>query len=467
MILLTALASCLAGCGSSSPAELPNAGKSTLFVPGILGFDMECVPILDGATTAVDISYGIPPPSLTFFKAPSGFQAIYEISVRARTEGNKELQSETSWQETTFVSTYTQTQRMDPIEHVRRVKVPPGRTTIQMRLEQTPESSSAVRTQTVDIPSPLATVPVAAKMYVQWRQPDGQIGPFVFFHIPSGLDSLRVAAKFFHLPLGGTITLHFAFEHFRYDTAVPRAPYLYASAIPFQHQFSTEDRGAFDTVLTAVANVIPTSAQTVGVMPLPTAESGLYRVSVRAVVPDGGDNGADTVISLRRVISIKGVTFPRPSTLDELVGPLRYIATEAEMDRILSAGNETEKRARFDVFWLSHAADRAAAAGLIKEYYTRVTDANRYFSSVKEGWRTDMGMVYIVLGPPASVSRVLGGEVWQYTFPGSAGATSFRFTAITITGDGVSLSDDVLSRDAIYEEQWTRMVSHWRRGETY
>ena len=40
--------------------------------------------------------------------------------------------------------------------------------------------------------------------------------------------------------------------------------------------------------------------------------------------------------------------------------------------------------------------------------------ANQYFTSFKEGWKTDRGMVYMVFGPPDTA--VLNGqqEIWEY-----------------------------------------------------
>jgi hypothetical protein len=39
------------------------------------------------------------------------------------------------------------------------------------------------------------------------------------------------------------------------------------------------------------------------------------------------------------------------------------------------------------------------------EYYTRVNYANVHFRGMREGWRTDMGMVYIIFGPPSDINR--------------------------------------------------------------
>ena len=55
------------------------------------------------------------------------------------------------------------------------------------------------------------------------------------------------------------------------------------------------------------------------------------------------------------------------------------------------------------------------------EYYRRLTFANAHFSNTySEGWKTDMGMVYILFGMPTNIERhpyemdTKPYEIWQY-----------------------------------------------------
>ena len=54
------------------------------------------------------------------------------------------------------------------------------------------------------------------------------------------------------------------------------------------------------------------------------------------------------------------------------------------------------------------------------EYYRRVEYANAHFKGYFKGWKSDMGMVYITLGPPDQVTRrpyemdSRPYEVWEY-----------------------------------------------------
>ncbi len=56
----------------------------------------------------------------------------------------------------------------------------------------------------------------------------------------------------------------------------------------------------------------------------------------------------------------------------------------------------------------------------MEEYYARVDYANKHFSHYIDGWRTDMGMVYIMFGAPNNVDRhpfdldAKPYEIWAY-----------------------------------------------------
>jgi hypothetical protein len=77
----------------------------------------------------------------------------------------------------------------------------------------------------------------------------------------------------------------------------------------------------------------------------------------------------------------------------------------------------------------------------MEEYYIRVQFANKNFAHYIEGWRTDMGMVYIIFGSPNNVDRhpfdidSKPYEIWsyydlnhQFTFVDQTGFGDYRLT---------------------------------------
>ena len=102
--------------------------------------------------------------------------------------------------------------------------------------------------------------------------------------------------------------------------------------------------------------------------------------------------------------------------LDELVEALRYIAFDKELEEIYASNSVAEKRQEFDGFWGSLVSNRRAAGNMIKQYYGRAEEANLFFTGHKEGWKTDRGMVYVMLGPPMYVEYAFDSQIWHYSY---------------------------------------------------
>ncbi|MGC8595033.1 MAG: GWxTD domain-containing protein [Candidatus Kryptoniota bacterium] len=93
-----------------------------------------------------------------------------------------------------------------------------------------------------------------------------------------------------------------------------------------------------------------------------------------------------------------------PAELDQELGPLRYIATDAEIDSLMS-GTFPDRQKKFLEFWIEQAhGDTIVADAMRNEFYKRVDFANERFRySITPGWKTDRGRIYIIYGPPDQV----------------------------------------------------------------
>ncbi len=107
--------------------------------------------------------------------------------------------------------------------------------------------------------------------------------------------------------------------------------------------------------------------------------------------------------------------------IDKAIAQLRYIANPDELDYIEEGKTEAEKTKRFIEFWKKKDPSPGNEENeVFEEYYRRVAYANESFSSYSEGWRSDRGMVFIILGAPNYVERhpfdydSKPYEVWQY-----------------------------------------------------
>jgi GWxTD domain-containing protein len=153
--------------------------------------------------------------------------------------------------------------------------------------------------------------------------------------------------------------------------------------------------------------------------------------------------------------------FPELTKLEHLLLPLRYITSRKEFDAI-SLSNEA--KLELDDFWLECGGSADKAKELIEKYYGRVEEANRYFSSYLEGWKSDRGLIHIVYGNPTKVVQKEGYETWIYGEENNLNTLSFSFKE---EQNYLSPNHYVLIRDPIYKNSWSRAVDSWRNGRIY
>ena len=148
--------------------------------------------------------------------------------------------------------------------------------------------------------------------------------------------------------------------------------------------------------------------------------------------------------------------FPKFKTPDELIEPLIYICTKVEFDNMINADS---KKTAFESFWISKTNSQERARRAIRNFYRRVEHANRVFTSYKEGWKTDQGMIYIVHGLPDQISRTATMERWVYH--SSDGAIEYRFDKVA---NLFTQFHYALQREKQSYKSWFREVANWRKG---
>ena len=103
--------------------------------------------------------------------------------------------------------------------------------------------------------------------------------------------------------------------------------------------------------------------------------------------------------------------YPRLAKVESLADPLVYICTKQEFARVKEA--KGDKKA-FDRVILGITGSPDRAKDFMRNYYKRVEWANSYFTSYKEGWKTDRGMIYILFGLPDELYKFADREIWTY-----------------------------------------------------
>lgn len=179
------------------------------------------------------------------------------------------------------------------------------------------------------------------------------------------------------------------------------------------------------------------------------SKAGIYAIHIRdAEVPEisllSFDNG-----------------FPYLTHPSQLVEPLRYLTSKKEFSLIVEG---TNPRKEVDQFWQRLAKDKEQARALIQAYYGRIQTANLWFSSDREGWRTDRGLVYTIFGPPGSVTIEKNKEMWLYGEEGNYMSWNFIFNKVD---NSFSQNDYKLLRSPNYKTFYHQAVETWREGRVF
>jgi GWxTD domain-containing protein len=148
--------------------------------------------------------------------------------------------------------------------------------------------------------------------------------------------------------------------------------------------------------------------------------------------------------------------YPRYARLKNLANPMIYICTSNEFEKIKAA--KGEKKA-FDKVILGITKDTERAKKFMKSYFRRVEWANELFTSYKEGWKTDRGMIYVIFGPPDEVYRSTDREIWNYKRPEFK--TNFEFVRSPSLFDPHNYA---LVRDRKYTQLWYEVIDLWRNA---
>ncbi|MDR1865905.1 MAG: GWxTD domain-containing protein [Bacteroidales bacterium] len=156
-----------------------------------------------------------------------------------------------------------------------------------------------------------------------------------------------------------------------------------------------------------------------------------------------------------------GASYPRENRTGKLVEPICYILSDPEYRKLQE---EPHPKEMMDKFWLSVTGSTDRGRMLIRVFYTRMSYANQYFTDVKEGWKTDRGIVYMIYGLPDNVLKSSDSETWEYSRKGQPAAVRFTFERKPLP-----YCDEyyALRRGDPQPTYWARAVDSWRNGKVF
>ena len=174
---------------------------------------------------------------------------------------------------------------------------------------------------------------------------------------------------------------------------------------------------------------------------------------------NGQDQGPDqgtgqTVDPLKRQRSDKEKLTAQRALRQELKGAYKtwleqdvaYIITDEERKAFKTLGNDEERDAFIENFWLRRNPNPDSPENEFREeHYRRIAYANEHYAAGKPGWKTDRGHIYIAYGPPDSIDAHPSGGNYQRSMEEGGGNTStfpfevWNYRYIESIGENVTL----------------------------
>ncbi|MDX1418757.1 MAG: GWxTD domain-containing protein [Rubricoccaceae bacterium] len=450
----------LGSCSGPSPLDSPDAGRSAAYAPGQPNFDLEARATLEDGAPGLDLLLSLPRASLVYTRQPDGFRARYRFEVALEAErGGPPVRL--TLDDTLRVPDFEATRSFRPVVREERVALAPGTYLVEATLVDEESGKEEGRRLRVEVPPP-AGDPAMSRIGLAIKRPGEGFEPQVALVVPTGFDSLRASVEVYRAPEDAALRLQL--DRLRADTTVARPPYwLSYSRASIQYRGLDLDGPPEDTLQVTTRDLGGAAEAVTVEVTLPPLDPGVYRLQMatRAAL------GAAPFAEEERLFAVREPDFPRLTEVDDLIAPLAYLASERELEAIADGATPAERRARFDAFWGSLFNDRNAAADVLRRYYERVEEANLLFTTYKEGWKTDRGMVYVVLGPPEFVETTPLEETWHYAFGSGQALSTYTFDRASTAElrPRTAFESWILVRSPAYEAAWRRAVQRWRAGQ--
>lgn len=343
--------------------------------------------------TKVDAYILVPYKNLQFVKSGQGFTAKYSVSVSVFDEKKENLIVEKSWNETINVIDFSQTtSKLNYNIGLKSFELKPG--------------NYVFRTIVTDSDSPKE---VKSENNFKVRELNPQLDMSdVLFITKSNLPDSKILPNISRNVTLSDYGLQFYYEIFSNDSLMKICTVEYEildkeSQVIFKKSFAKEVYFGKNQILEQFTDV----------------KLNLGPFILRVILKD--ENMKTTFVFNKAFFSRWAGLPSSVYDLDKAISQMVYIAAPQELNKIKESSSQEEKLKNFIEYWKQKdPSPNNEENEVFDEYFRRVNFANENFSNYNEGWKTDRGMVYIILGTPNNINRhpfeydSKPYEIWEY-----------------------------------------------------
>lgn len=347
----------------------------------------------DSGKANVDVFIKVPYSNVQFLKSNKGYVAKYTVTISVLDEDEEKLLIEKLWNEKIVTNKFKQTssQRSFNISY-KSFTIKPGKYKFICKLEDVESRKHSIYEKIINIREYKDPIELSDIIIVS-RFVETEKGKKIIPNISNLVTSKDTALSFFYVVYSDTTdTLNLTYSINNKD-GVPL--YVKDKVLPVE-KGKNEVNETLDNL---------------------KFNLGDYQFEVKIF-----DKNKKMIKGSGKKFYSKIYGFPASiRNLDLAVKQMQYIASPSDIDEIEETEDYSEKLKKFLFYWKKlDPSPNTVENETLNEYYRRVDYANANFKGYFKGWRSDMGMVYITLGPPDQVVRrpyeidSKPYEIWDY-----------------------------------------------------
>lgn len=383
------------------------------------GIDMDAVVVRgdrESRNARVDVYVKVPFSQVTFLNTAEGFTSSYEVmaqAYRVDERGRRQgLVQTRMWDRQVSTALFARTQSTNIVDRSSgTLELPPGNYAISVRLRDPASQMVYQQEQVIQVRQMNRPVAVSDLILLSdHRAGSNQITPAASGRVSTDENGFTF---FYEVYADEPQTVHLHRQVTRLHTG---GQSLMRTIFRFGRD-REEDESNITFDLEEPQRLRAGRNPSIVEIPISDLKAGEYLVRLR--VQDENGRVLDTA---ERVISVHWSGLDEHiRDLDEAIDQLQYIAKRPEIEHIKSGRTQDERLARFQEFWDKRdPTPNSPRNERMEEYYYRIDYANRRFTSLRDGWRTDRGHVMVLFGEPDRIEshpfdfNVRPYEVWYY-----------------------------------------------------
>jgi GWxTD domain-containing protein len=342
----------------------------------------------------VDVFIQVPYPNIQFVKSGDKFVGSYSVNLIIMDEDKDNIIKSNLWEETVTASNFNQTSSQKNYNlNLKTFQLEPGNYFLRCIVEDKDSKRSVTSEHTMEV-LPFDNKVDLSDLLLVSDFVESESGNRIIPNISQSVESMEEVIKFYYE----------AYSDEKRDVTIV---------------YGIKDKNENQNYTHTITKTLDKGKNTLyGSLQYPSFTFGEYELST--VVKD---SSGETLAAIGKSFYAKVFGIPRSVTnLQNAIDQMVYIAESSELSFINDGESFKERLERFLDYWKEKdPTPNTNVNEVMLEYYRRIDYSNRNFGAYKrDGWKTDMGMVYVSLGPPDYVDRhpfALESkpyEVWDY-----------------------------------------------------